>query len=448
MMDLSIRWLYILIGLAYLLFGFLLLIIRSSSRQVPGPVYWATGCFTGGAGMLYFSLFPWPGEFFNILFSNFLILISYSFFHVGILKFKNRKFRLWLIFIFPSLTILVNTLFILIWDLPNLRIAINSALIAVSGFILAFELLLPFNKVYRKIFLINSFAYLSFGLIMITRAVLANTPLIRHLMDNNPANLMILAFSAVLQAVLTYGYIIMVNIWVSEDLKMQVELRDKFLSIIAHDLKNQINIIGGFSDLLHNSALGYTSEKTVQFSGYIRQSAIQANALLNNLLEWARVKSKTEMFHPERIKLSRIIQEEVEANSFIAFNKGIDIKFVNSHPDLEVMADKNMLKTILRNLIINAVKFSNKGGDIQIGVSVLVEFAEVSVSDSGIGIKPEELKKLFNSSSMQSTEGTGHETGSGLGLLLCREFVERHGGKIWAISTFEKGSSFKFTLPL
>lgn len=446
-MELSIRWLYILIGLAYQLFGFLLLIIRSSSRQVPGPEYWALGCFSGGAGLVYFALFPWPGEYLNILFSNFLILISYSFFLIGILKFKNKKIKTWLVITLPVLTIICNTLFILVWDLPYFRITINSLLIATCGFILSIELLLPFNKIYRKIFLINSFAYLAFGLIMVVRAVSANNPFIHNLMDSNPANVMILVFSAVLQAVLTYGYIIMVNIWVAEDLKMQVALRDKFLSVIAHDLKNQINIIGGFSDLLHSSVQKYETEKSVQFSGYIRQAAIQTNALLSNLLEWARVKSKTEMFQPEKIHLSRIIQEEVEANSFIAFNKGIDIQFENSYPDLEVFADKNMLKTILRNLIINAIKFTNKGGNIGIGVSVIGKSAEVSVKDSGIGIKPDALKNLFDNTTLHSTEGTGQEAGNGLGLLLCREFVEKHGGKIWATSTFEHGSTFKFTLP-
>ncbi len=446
-MELSIRWLYILIGLAYQLFGFLLLIIRSSSRQVPGPSFWALGCFAGGTGLLYFALFPWPNEYLNILFSNFLILLSYSLFHIGILKFKNKKVKTGLVIILPLLTIILNTLFILVWDLPHLRIAINSGLIATSGFILSFELLLPFSKIYRKIFLINSLTYLAFGLVMISRAVLAGTPFIHKLMESNPANIMILAFSAVLQAVLTYGYIIMVNIWVAEDLKMQVALRDKFLSVIAHDLKNQINIIGGFSDLLHNSVQKYESEKSVQFSGYIRQAAIQTNALLSNLLEWARVKSKTEMFQPERINLSRVIQEEVEANSFIAFNKGIDIQFKNAHPDLEVLADKNMLKTILRNLIINAVKFTNKGGNIGIEVSIVGKFAEVSVSDSGIGIKPAALKNLFDNTTLHTTEGTGQEAGNGLGLLLCREFVERHGGKISALSTFEQGSTFKFTIP-
>jgi signal transduction histidine kinase len=130
----------------------------------------------------------------------------------------------------------------------------------------------------------------------------------------------------------------------------------------------------------------------------------------------------------------------------IAVRKNITLK--NSFPDnLTIMADKNMVKTILRNLISNAIKFTNKNGSVNAGASVTVNNVEISVCDSGIGMTEETMAKLFRLDANLSTHGTENEKGTGLGLILCREFVEKHGGKIWVESEPGKGSTFKFIIP-
>lgn len=449
MIELDIRWLYVLIGLTAVLLGFLLFIVRNSSPQVPGPFEWASGSLLKGMGLLYFAMHPWPGEFLNILLTNLMLVTSNSLFLKGIWKFKNKKSNRGMLFILPIFTILVNIFFILIWNNVPIRIACNSFLFALSSFLIVYELLSPPRRVYRNVFLINAFSFLLFALVLISRGLLSKNLSNSGVMDSNIISVMVLLFGTILQGVSAFGFIIMVNIWVAEDLKMQVSLKDKFLSIIAHDLKNQIGVIGGFSELLHKSITRENHEKTIQFSGYIRQASIEVNALLTNLLDWARVKTKADMFHPEKLVLSRIISEEIDLNNSIAHNKDITVDFQNTSGDLEIMGDKNMLKTVLRNLIINAIKFTNKGGKITIRADVADNFAKVSVCDSGIGIRQEDLNKIFSpNGTFLSTEGTESESGSGLGLMLCREFVDKHGGRIWAESVFEKGSTFYFVLPL
>lgn len=448
MIEFDIRLLYVLVGFISLLFGGLLLILKKASPFVPGPGEWAYGSFLRGTGLIYFAIYPWPGEYLNIAITNLLLVISNSMLILGIWKFKDKKSIPFFLQGIPILSLCINTLLILIWNQPEIRIVFNSSVFALYGIIIVYEMFTPYQKAYNYIFRINAFSFLFFSTVMVGRAFFSAYLSEHGIMATNAVNFFTLILATVMQAVLAYGFIIMVNIRVAEDLRKQVALRDKFLSIIAHDLKNQINIIGGFSELLHNSVESQNIQKSIQFTDYIRQATIQVTGLLNNLLEWARIKSKINIFNPEQINLKSLILEEIASNYSIAQNKQIEINFEDKDEDVIVLADNNMVKTIMRNLIINAVKFTNQGGSININIIRMDTFAEVSVTDSGIGMSPETLSKLFHTESILSMEGTNKEAGSGLGLILCKEFVEQHNGRIWAESVFEYGSSFKFTLPL
>jgi len=261
-----------------------------------------------------------------------------------------------------------------------------------------------------------------------------------------PLNTTFFILMSGLYLVSSYGFIIMVNTRLAEDLRKQLSVRHKLLSIIAHDLRSSLNVVGGFSDLLSRSIEDFEVDKSKQFAGYIKQSAIQMNGLLSNLLEWATSQARAGIFVPEELDIRELIHEEISLNSSISSNKQIAINYNESIP-LMVTADRNMLKTILRNLIINAIKYTNPGGVIKISTKEFPKYAEVSVSDSGIGIEPHIISKLFKEDEQITTTGTAKEIGSGLGLLLCKEFVEKHKGKIWVESVVEKGSTFKFTLP-
>jgi signal transduction histidine kinase len=184
-----------------------------------------------------------------------------------------------------------------------------------------------------------------------------------------------------------------------------------------------------------------------EYAGLINNSAVQTLRLLENLLDWANSQTGKILFNPIPIKLNELFNEEFNLLNDMATGKNIELK--SSFPDnLTIIADKNMIKTILRNLISNAIKFTHKNGKVEVKAMSDNEQVEISVSDNGIGMTKETMAKLFKIDANLSTRGTENEKGTGLGLFLCKEFIEKHGGKIWVESESGKGSIFKFILPL
>ena len=228
--------------------------------------------------------------------------------------------------------------------------------------------------------------------------------------------------------------------------------KDKFLTIISHDLMGSFNILMGFSDLLVENFYN-DEDKEAQKSSvdYIHQNVHTTYKLLENLLIWAKSQKDALGFNLEKNNLFLLTNEIVELLKQSAETKSINI--INTiDKEIIVDADKNMLATILRNLISNAIKFTLKDGTINLKATIEVEnsnkqFVKISVQDNGLGISPEIKDKLFSVSSNVSTRGTERERGTGLGLILCREFVEKHGGKIYVESELDIGSNFIFTLP-
>jgi signal transduction histidine kinase len=223
--------------------------------------------------------------------------------------------------------------------------------------------------------------------------------------------------------------------------------KDKFFSIIAHDLKNPFSSIIGLSEILKEEIKSGDTATMENYAGLINNSAVQTFRLLENLLEWANSQRGKISFNPVPINLGELFNEEFSMLNEMAIKKNIEL--INSFNDnLTIIADKNMIKTILRNLISNAIKFTHKNGKVEVKAMTENQHVEISVSDSGIGMTQEIIAKLFRIDSNLSTRGTENEKGTGLGLFLCREFVEKHGGRIWAESEVGTGSTFKFILPL
>ncbi len=233
----------------------------------------------------------------------------------------------------------------------------------------------------------------------------------------------------------------------TNNLKLLNDTKDKLFSIIAHDLKNPFNSIRGFTELLIENIAIYDEEKQLKFLKIVKGSTTKASELLNNLLIWANSQSGTLKFNPVKIELIKQIADVISLVEIQAINKEISI-FNNVYHNLYVDADENMLNTILRNLLSNAIKFTKTGGEIYISSTVEENFVTVQVKDSGIGMSQETINNLFSIENKVSSIGTANEQGSGLGLILCKDFVEKNGGKIWVESTLNKGSVFMFSLPI
>lgn len=222
--------------------------------------------------------------------------------------------------------------------------------------------------------------------------------------------------------------------------------KDKFFSIIAHDLRGPFNSILGFSELIAEKCNSGDFKDVCKMSNLLNSSAQHSFQLLTNLLEWSRTQRGKKLFKPSDVNILDIVKEEIDLVSLTSNKKNISIKKIC--PDIQVFADYNMLQTVFRNLLSNAVKYSLNGGEIIVKVMREEKEVKVSVFDNGVGISKEKKKKLFNIGEVESTPGTSNEKGTGLGLILCKEFVEIHGGKIWVESIEGGGSVFYFTLPL
>ena len=231
-----------------------------------------------------------------------------------------------------------------------------------------------------------------------------------------------------------------------ESLRLANTMKDKFLSILAHDLRNPISNFYQSVDLMLSSEFTLNEETKTSFLKILRDSASHLGDLLENLLTWARSQNGGIDFSPSLQFLAPVALEAAAHLSPGARQKNITIR-MDIADDITAYFDRNMVSTILRNLVSNATKFTPLGETITISAGKQGDFLAVSVTDTGIGMTAEDLRSLFRIDVHPTRIGTGKEKGTGLGLILCKEFVERHGGTITARSEPKKGSTFIFTLP-
>jgi PAS domain S-box-containing protein len=222
--------------------------------------------------------------------------------------------------------------------------------------------------------------------------------------------------------------------------------KDKFFSIIAHDLRSPFNAFLGYTQMMAEEMGSMSITELQKIAVLMNNSATNLYSLLDNLLNWTRMKQGLFSYEPQKIVLADICSDAIEVLRQNAEEKNIEIDVI-INKNFNVFADINMVKTIIRNLVANAIKFTNVNGTIKINAYQTPESVIISVSDNGVGIQPDILGKLFRISDVQTKKGTANETGTGLGLLLCKELVEKHNSKIWVESVAGIGSDFRFTLP-
>lgn len=222
--------------------------------------------------------------------------------------------------------------------------------------------------------------------------------------------------------------------------------KDRFIRILSHDLRSPFNALVTLSSLLKDNYRNFSPEDVGEQLNYIHESALQTFNFLEELLTWAKLQVKVQSFTQNKLNLSGICNDIIKIHSRNAVLKNIRL-ISGIETTTEVFADEYMLKTIIRNLISNAIKFSNPGGEVLISSTQNDSFVTISVSDNGTGIKAGDIPGIFDPSTVFTTKGTSGEEGTGLGLMLCKEFVEKHGGTIWVESEYGRGARFSFTMP-
>ncbi len=225
--------------------------------------------------------------------------------------------------------------------------------------------------------------------------------------------------------------------------------KDSFITILAHDLKSPFNSILGFLGLLTENIREYDIDTIEKQINIVNNSAKNTFRLLEDILMWARANAGKIPYEPQKLDFGTICNEAIEDLKLIANTKDIKINHFATD-EITVFADKNMLNSVLRNLVSNAIKFTIKNGNIVITSEIQRDsnFLGISVTDTGVGILEDDIDNLFKINKKASTLGTEKETGTGFGLILCKEFIEKHGGKIWVESKLGKGSKFMFTIPI
>ena len=234
----------------------------------------------------------------------------------------------------------------------------------------------------------------------------------------------------------------------SKELQIMNSDKDKFIRILAHDLKGPFTSLIGFSSFLLENLKDFDIETIKEHIGIINETSNRTYEMLEDILLWLKSQSGQIVFCPKEINYHEICHEVVSASNLIAKDKNVRLQCSCFEDDRKIFADPNMTKTILRNLISNAIKFSKPEGEVNIYQEIVEDEMIITVSDNGIGISQENINLIWNPLQSFKTNGTNGEKGTGLGLSICKELVEKQGGRIWVESKLGEGSKFKFSMPL
>ena len=233
----------------------------------------------------------------------------------------------------------------------------------------------------------------------------------------------------------------------NEELKEANATKDRFISILGHDLRGPFRSVLGFSELLMKNINKYDKDDIREFAGLINSSSKQTYNLLNNLLEWSRSQQNRIAFNPQINNVLSIIKE-----TYLLVNNSAEAKNITVELDIpeqiNIEADTEMIKTVIRNILNNAIKFTENKGNIIISALKEACKVEIQISDTGTGMSETTKNSLFKIGKISSISGTAGERGTGFGLLLCKEFIDKHNGTIEVESEIGKGSKFIITLPI
>ncbi|MCG8697132.1 MAG: GAF domain-containing sensor histidine kinase [Bacteroidales bacterium] len=244
-----------------------------------------------------------------------------------------------------------------------------------------------------------------------------------------------------------YAAIALQNSKTLDELHTSNATKDRFFSIVAHDLKSPFVSLIYLSEMLENESKNAENKKFAEYASMLHQSLSTSYKYLNNLLDWSRLQTNRIGFTPVEFNLLGLTNEIIDVLILQSQNKKIEIK-VSIPNDLSLFADKNMIKTVFINLVSNAIKYSNSNSEVIISAYRNDNRIVVKVEDSGVGINNEGIEKLFKIEESYTVPGTNDEIGTGLGLILCKEFINKHNGQIGVESEVDKGSVFWFSLPV
>lgn len=386
-------------------------------------------------------------DFVSINIANSMIFIACCYETIAMLSLiKTRAKRQF------QLQIAITAVAILIFNISTLFDATMNTRVIIGGIGVFAIYLLPTiiyfterEKSFFKTFYV--LCYASFEILIATRTVYRYLYPQNLIISNDTLDSLYSICLFLLSLVGIVGFLLLVKEKQDNKIKKLLNDKNQFFSIISHDLRGPLGSSVSLSEILLENIDQYSREEIKEISEMLHDSNKNIYKLLENLLDWSRVQTGMITFHPKNVLLNSLIEENIELSKNVAITKNISIQFEAAYL-VEAAADQNMISTILRNLLSNAIKFTDKNGEIKVKLLKTNQKVEISISDNGIGVPDAIKERLFKINGKVQQKGTENELGSGLGLLLCKEFVNIHQGEIWVESELGKGSVFKFTLPL
>jgi two-component system, sensor histidine kinase and response regulator len=445
MIKIDFKTLILIVSLITLFIGFIMFLLRRITPNVKGPGSWSLGCLLISLGLFGFFLYPGITKYVGLVFSEFLVSLGYFLYLMGILQFKEKRFPVYLLWGIPLLQLILCSFFFLLFPSPNVLIFIESAVLFTFSIWALFEMLAPSKNEYRLPFRLGVIAYITFGLLMIVRAILAVVPSTTPEPVENDVNVWIFFFSNFIQILIAFTFILMVFNKISSSLRVQVSTKNKLFNILAHDLKGPLSTIYSFFEFLKIKE----DKNDAQVKLYLKEIEKLSESslhLIENIAEWSQ--SQKEKFVVEKVsfKLKEVVVKTISLLSMQAQIKDIEI-IDQVNEEAIIFADRMMLTTTIRNLISNAIKFTPKSGKITISDISNNSGCTIIIQDTGIGMDQTKIDSILNEEFIESNRGTAGETGTGLGLRICFDFTDKQNGKISIKSNLNVGTTIQIHLP-
>lgn len=432
-------------GISFIM-GLYMILLYQGTSKTNGTGYWAFGSLIIGMGLLFKLLSPADGFFPLVLPSLFISAGLYSYL-AGIWQFKNKKIKNWVVFGIPTLNLIQSLIFFYLFPLHKVRMVLHTFFLVIYCMIAIYEMLsLTTEKKYlQKIFRLNAISFFAYlGLLLVSALGIIRTP-IYNPNELSDLTIGIYMISGFIMITLTFGFISAVNLQLFWKLEGQLKTKTKIFTIIAHDLKGPIGLIMGFLNLMDDKS-PWKQEKKQNYLETLQNLSRSTFHLLQNLLEWSASSIDLTEVKSELVDLNQLISSNINFFNQLSIHKSIQVEYKEGIQTL-IYGDQKMLETVIRNLVSNAIKFTPNGGKVSLTTQKNATKIQLKVKDTGQGIDPKNLKAIFNFEQSESTKGTEGETGSGLGLVLCKEFIERNKGTIKIESTQNIGTTVIVEFP-
>lgn len=436
--------LYVIGGISFL-FALLMLLFYKLTPTIKGPLHWALGSFSAVFGSLLLAFHPPVPGYISFVFGGVFTVMALSFYLVGIQAYKNvESNKIWTYGIVVAQFIL-GTLFYSILDLPNYRMISFSMICTIGSLLIVVELLKPVQKNFRVAFWLCSLVFGISAMTSLFRIIYIFLYLPGEALVPTPANQLFYFMLNVTQALLLFSFLLLISLKIAERLEMKVQAQRKFFSVIAHDLSGPVCTVSQMLELANNDDdLDEVRRKYIYKE--VEKLSESTYHLLQNLLLWSR--NQLEDLAPviRKFDLNIVLLENIDFLRQIAVSKGITIQYEPT-ADLLCMADSRMIDTVVRNLVSNAIKYTNSGGKVTISCEKAGKFMLVKIADNGVGMNEVVQNNLFKFNDSVTKIGTGGERGTGLGLYLCKEFIEENNGSMVIQSQLNVGTEVVVSLP-